>query len=905
MTWLSSSKNKPCPVCARTKDADCVWAKDLQTIRCHTRANTSSTIAQPADRVGSYTFTGKIESNGVCDRAIYCLKDDWVKPIRQLSGKAAYYNYPNSAGSPLARVSRLDTATGKKFWQEYWNGTGWQKGLPDEVKAQIHLYRIDDPINQKAIARGLPLRIVEGEKTADALLAIGLAATTSIGGAGKWRHYGGAHGNYSADLDGAVLVLCPDRDRAGVEHCVDIASDYYSCKWLYAAPDSPSWRCYQIGTGYDAADWIDDLKASGLDADEVYNAISGATESSARNFEINFTETEEGKKPSVNMTGNSIADSQSSGTVSIIDTLAAVTDILGRAAADWQETNWLTELEAKSQIKGKAFWQMVAQKRMQIDDVLPEDVSRLEKLIDWSQSELNWSEVLPDLAPFLIHDAQTLGIDPVSIWQYLLPAVLSLAGKKAELDLGTHKIPSIAWTCTVAESGTGKTRAEKLVIEPLKKLQEQEHRRFKLDTEAYAIALKAGDDASKPEPEKKLLFQVATIQAVMCRLAEQGDNGTLWSRDEIAGLFKSLNQFSGGKDSEGLECLLDLWDGSSIQTDRVNAEDSYFIPSTRMSISGGIQPGIYRRIFKDPDDAQGMAARFLFAIPKEGTAKRSRGKQLLPMILPPLYQSIADADFGEIRPTDAAADLYDDAYEYYGNEARKCQHAGIRAWLRKLSAQVGRIALGLHIIECAFNETKRADVLTAETMERAIAFANYYRASFEWLQENAAESADISSILTRIWDKGLTENGITPRDAYRANRALSEKAKEMNRTAAAYTIDLFTRLVELGRGRIERNGRHIRFYSIPATNTKNVATVCHEAETIDQGEPQLSPVLLPVMLTNQNNGNGNGKPKGFQASAKASKPDPQAAIAQLLAARRNPVPVAVAVPAETPGGYGF
>jgi len=355
MTWISSSKNNPCPVCARTKDADCGWTADLQMVLCHTRANTSSAIAQPADRVGTYTFTGKIENNGFCDRAIYGLKDDWVKPVRPPTGKAVSYDYTSDVGSPLARVVRLDGAKGKKIWQEYWNGTGWQKGLPDEVKAQIHLYRIDDPINQAAIARGLPLRIAEGEKTADALLAIGLAATTSIGGAGKWRHYGGAHGNYSADLKDAVLVLCPDRDRAGVKHCQDIASDYYSCKWLYAAPDSPSWRCYQIGTGYDAADWIDDLKASGLSADEVFNTISGATESSARNFEINFTETEEAKKPSGNMTGNNAVDSQSSGAVSIIDTLAAVTDILGRAALDWQETNWLTELEAKSQIKGKAF----------------------------------------------------------------------------------------------------------------------------------------------------------------------------------------------------------------------------------------------------------------------------------------------------------------------------------------------------------------------------------------------------------------------------------------------------------------------------------------------------------------------------------------------------------------------
>ena len=232
-----------------------------------------------------------------CQTAILLVAQTDTQTVTEVtadSGAApvpTYYSYPSAVGSPLARVARLDTATGKKIWQEYWDGTGWQKGLPEEVKAQIHLYRINDPINQEAIVRGLPLRIVGDERTADALLEIGQAATASIGGAGNWRNYGGAHGNYSADIKDALFVLCPDRDRAGVEHCLDIASDYYCCHWLYADPDSPSWRCYQTGTGYNLADWIDDLRAAGLDADDVFNTISLATERRARDFAQTDTQT--------------------------------------------------------------------------------------------------------------------------------------------------------------------------------------------------------------------------------------------------------------------------------------------------------------------------------------------------------------------------------------------------------------------------------------------------------------------------------------------------------------------------------------------------------------------------------------------------------------------------------------
>ena len=45
-----------------------------------------------------------------------------------------------------------------------------------------------------------------------------------------------------------------------------------------------------------------------------------------------------------------------------------------------------------------------------------------------------------------------------------------------------------------------------------------------------------------PANERKYLFEVATIQALMRRLSEQRDNGSLWARDELAGVFKSLGQ---------------------------------------------------------------------------------------------------------------------------------------------------------------------------------------------------------------------------------------------------------------------------------------------------------------------------------------------------------------------------
>lgn len=168
-----------------------------------------------------------------------------------------YYNATN----PVVRVTRTDKGDGSKsFYQSHWNGESWIKGLTGEIKLQVHLYRIQDPINQEAIVTGQPILIVEGEGIVDRLLSMDVAATTSIGGAGKWRHYG--YPNYLGDLAGANVTLCPDRDTKGVQHCLDIAQDFPNAKWLYAFPDSPLWEQVPDRGGLDIADWIDDYRVT-------------------------------------------------------------------------------------------------------------------------------------------------------------------------------------------------------------------------------------------------------------------------------------------------------------------------------------------------------------------------------------------------------------------------------------------------------------------------------------------------------------------------------------------------------------------------------------------------------------------------------------------------------------------
>ncbi len=549
----------------------------------------------------------------------------------------------------------------------------------------------------------------------------------------------------------------------------------------------------------------------------------------------------EAKKSTVTSDTSTQSDNSKVELLSLEATVTTVTKVLKAGLTDYEERAQLDSLQARSVISKVAFWQMVVAIRTNLDEIQPEDTDQFNRLIDWHNTTLDFKKVLPkSLADAFNHDAAILNIDPMSLWQYFLPTVLSIAGKRVSLDVESHFIPAIAWTCIVGESGTGKSRAESVILGNLKQKQHREKKRWLEQMQEYKqiIQKKSKDDNTDiepPTPERKYLFEVATIQAVMRRLSEQHENGSIWARDEIAGLFKSLGQFQGKKgDNEGLECLLKMWDGSGSFVDRVNAEtDSYSIPETRLSIAGGIQPGAFRTAFKDPHDAQGLQARFLYAIPQVFPAKRVKGYCQLSDILPQLYDWLDRCPRGKIKLSTEADCRYSNLVEQIGLQAEQSSNPAVRAWMRKLPTQLLRIALGLHLVECYYNRGLSFEELQLATLERAVEICRYYRSAFTVVQEKIADSDNISSILLKIWDLAtIKPEGVTPRDIYRGIKAIGRRAKQVGRGVGAYTVELMTQLVQMGKGTLEKNGRSIRFFAkfVPTNNPTPTTPIQDESD---------------------------------------------------------------------------
>jgi len=91
-----------------------------------------------------------------------------------------------------------------------------------------------------------PVLIVEGEKDVDNLRRIGFTATTSPMGAGKWRE------SYNKYLKGKEVILIPDNDKPGCQHCRNIGHSLWGIakkiKWL-ELPD--------LKEKEDISDWIE------------------------------------------------------------------------------------------------------------------------------------------------------------------------------------------------------------------------------------------------------------------------------------------------------------------------------------------------------------------------------------------------------------------------------------------------------------------------------------------------------------------------------------------------------------------------------------------------------------------------------------------------------------------------
>jgi hypothetical protein len=192
----------------------------------------------------------------------------WEKPPRD----PGRYDFPyrDSYGKEVVVVHRDDTSGSKKIWQDFptiEKTPNGHKAQLQEVKAKVLPYRYHDAI-AKSDETGLPIFIVEGELTCEAMWGIGLPAVTFLGGSKQYR----TNGDYSHLFKNHQTVLCPDRDQQGVAFMTEVATDNPGAQWLYADPRSWEWDNLPPGNGYDIGDYIEE----GASKDDLLSSIGSS-----------------------------------------------------------------------------------------------------------------------------------------------------------------------------------------------------------------------------------------------------------------------------------------------------------------------------------------------------------------------------------------------------------------------------------------------------------------------------------------------------------------------------------------------------------------------------------------------------------------------------------------------------
>lgn len=163
--------------------------------------------APPSEDPPARTFSSYAEAYGRLGKLVCC------------------YPYTDSSGALRFEVARIRQADGGKTFRQHRpvkpDGSGRcafpiRLDVPASLRDAI-IYRQRE--TEDAVRAGKTIYVVEGEKDADTLWRLGLAATTNAGGGGKnkWKE------GHAAHLTGAAeVVILPDRDSTGVEHAGEV-----------------------------------------------------------------------------------------------------------------------------------------------------------------------------------------------------------------------------------------------------------------------------------------------------------------------------------------------------------------------------------------------------------------------------------------------------------------------------------------------------------------------------------------------------------------------------------------------------------------------------------------------------------------------------------------------------------
>jgi hypothetical protein len=323
----------------------------------------------------------------------------------------------------------------------------------------------------------------------------------------------------------------------------------------------------------------------------------------------------------------------------------------------------------------------------------------------------------------------------------VLPYLAAVAGL---VKLGTmveasavagYRVPVNLFTCLVGRSGAKKSPVDRLLLQqPLAPLLEEQARADRREREQWREAcrdVKRGE----PKPEEPCRRHILTSDftgeglAEQLELLEQAGRGLLIYRDELSGMFGSLNQYRSGRGADEQQ-LLELYDGSGMTSLRVSGGRSY--SRSQVSIAGGTQPDVLRQLVAH-GDASGLWARFLFCplperivrLPLHTTADEVGEVEAAARLLADCCSRVFAMPPATYRLSPTAAERFANYEERQQREALRATIGAQGAVHGKASGKALRVAGVLHLLAIAVGDLLPSAEIEADAIDRACVLVDH------------------------------------------------------------------------------------------------------------------------------------------------------------------------------------
>ena len=839
------SKANPCPHCGKPD-----WCYAIGEL------SVCSRDSQPAT---GWEATSKTDKEG----HVFYARPQEKKPVRP--AQTRYWEYPTRDGFSSIRVRRIDFGDGvtkKDVKQQHWdaNKKDWVMGYGNVTRDSIPIYRYTEI--QEAIAQGRQIFLVDGEPCADILWRFNLAATTCIGGMGKFSLAN------SKDLQGAKVVIVPDHDEPGIKGA-DKAAEYFpEAKLLYPFPEK-NWEKLPKSDGLDILDWIEQGKLS------------------AKDIEAAIGDKKVFKAPTQQATSN-VVPLHRVQNPSISELGEEIDELLDSDLKKSQLQLKISELAQKYRVNSVEVLKIYREREQELEQEFDREDTATEvaQLLASKSATLNLTAILPsELAEGITRLARTLNIKPECYALALLTQVSTLLkpGTRTMLYPQTNfRVCPNFFAAMIAESSQKKTPIIRAIItDPMEKLNEISRKAFEKAQVTYEEELNAwkasnGEDKGpKPqEPARKVYYiTAATGESIPKQAARRPDQALLWVADELAGMLKSGNQYRGGKGSDE-ENLLEYWSGGGAAVLRADglAVDA---PHVGLSIFGNIQPKVLAQFLGDGSDDNGKFARFeLIQQPLAATElfEDAPTVDLTPM-LSALYGHLDVLPPQNFKLDAAARKLFIAYYNQCERERVESLKQGMRAMLGKAPEKVGKIATILHAIHSAFKGGEISENIPAEIVRAAIQFVKYTTDQALSVNLDICESSALAPNLAKIISiaerNGGTTTGAKIAKSYNAKlRPDNQKIREW-----------LDQLAEMKYGEITSNGRNISFTLSPRPHSSPLPSDPHtdSVKSVPIASTTESP-KSPLKATNGDEWGRNGDaqvpiPKSLPSKALSTKGD--------------------------------